>query len=142
MTLQQFLEALLQIVLTAAIPLCLKFLYSYITTLVAEKTQGMTNEKLREYINNAVQAVLKAVDATYQTYVDSLKKSGSFNANAQKTAFEKAKAAALLMITEDMQEAITIMYGDFDVWLDQTIEQLVLANKSEDKQSAVLTLMV
>lgn len=142
MTWQQFLEALLQIVITAAIPLCLKFLYSFITAIVAEKTQNMDNKQLKEFINNAVQAVLKAVDATYQTYVDSLKKQGKFDAEAQKEAFEKAKNAAILMITEDMQKAITTMYGDFNTWLDNTIEQLVLANKSEDKQSAVFAIMV
>lgn len=129
MTVEQLLQDLLFIVLTAAIPLCLKFLYSWVTSVVEEKTQGIDNAQVKEYINSAVQAVMKAVMSTYQTYVDSLKKQDLFDADAQRESFEKAKNAALLMITEDVKAAVEQMYGDFDTWIDNTIEQFVKANK-------------
>lgn len=129
MTLEQLLQDLLFIVLTAAIPLCLKFLYSWVTSIVEEKTQGIDNAQVKEYINSAVQAVMKAVMSTYQTYVDSLKKQDLFDSDAQREAFEKAKNAALLMITEDVKAAVEQMYGDFDTWIDNTIEHFVKANK-------------
>lgn len=129
MTVEQFLQDLLFIVLTAAVPLCLKFLYSWVTSIVEEKTQGIDNAQVKEYINSAVQAVMKAVMSTYQTYVDSLKKQDLFDADAQREAFEKAKNAAMLMITDDVKTAVEQMYGDFDTWIDNTIEQFVKANK-------------
>lgn len=140
MTLEQFLQDLFFLVLTAAIPLCLKFLYSWVTTFVEEKTQNMDNAQLKEYINSAVQAVMKAVMSTYQTYVDSLKKQDLFDEEAQKKAFEMAKNAALLMITEDVKEAVEEVYGDFNTWIDSTIEQFVKANKDGNVEATVLSL--
>lgn len=140
MTLEQLLQDLLYLVLTAAIPLCLKFLYSWVTTVVEEKTQNMDNAQLKEYINSAVQAVMKAVVSTYQTYVDSLKKQDLFDEEAQKKAFDMAKNAAMLMITEDVKAAVETVYGDFDAWIDNTIEQLVKANKDGTVEATVHTL--
>ena len=140
MTLEQFLQDLFFLVLTAAIPLCLKFLYSWVTTFVEEKTQNMDNAQLKEYINSAVQAVMKAVMSTYQTYVDSLKKQDLFDEEAQKKAFEMAKNAAMLMITEDVKVAVEEVYGDFNTWIDSTIEQFVKANKDGNVEATVLSL--
>lgn len=140
MTLEQLLQDLLYLVLTAAIPLCLKFLYSWVTTIVEEKAQNMDNAQLKEYINSAVQAVMKAVMSTYQTYVDSLKKQNLFDTDAQKEAFEMAKNAAMLMITEDVKAAVETVYGDFDAWIDNTIEQLVKANKDGNVEATVYAL--
>ena len=140
MTVEQLLQDLLFIVLTAAIPLCLKFLYSWVTSVVEEKTQGIDNAQLKEYINSAVQAVMKAVMSTYQTYVDSLKKQDLFDADAQKKAFEMAKNTAMLMITDDVKTAVEQMYGDFDTWIDNTIEQFVKANKDGKVEETVYAL--
>lgn len=140
MTLEQFLQDLFFLVLTAAIPLCLKFLYSWVTTFVEEKTQNMDNAQLKEYINSAVQAVMKAVMSTYQTYVDSLKKQDLFDEEAQKKAFEMAKNTALLMITEDVKAAVEEVYGDFNAWIDNTIEQFVKANKDDNVEATVFSL--
>ena len=140
MTLEQFLQDLFFLVLTAAIPLCLKFLYSWVTAFVEEKTQNMDNAQLKEYINSAVQAVMKAVMSTYQTYVDSLKKQDLFDEEAQKKAFEMAKNAALLMITEDVKAAVEEVYGDFNAWIDNTIEQFVKANKDGNVEATFLSL--
>ena len=140
MTLEQFLQDLFFLVLTAAIPLCLKFLYSWVMAFVEEKTQNMDNAQLKEYINSAVQAVMKAVMSTYQTYVDSLKKQDLFDEEAQKKAFEMAKNAAMLMITEDVKVAVEEVYGDFNTWIDSTIEQFVKANKDGNVEATVLSL--
>lgn len=140
MTVEQFLQDLFYIVLTAAIPLCLKFLYSWVTSVVEEKTQNMDNAQLKEYINSAVQAVMKAVLSTYQTYVDSLKKQDLFDDEAQKKAFQMAKDAAMLMITEDVKAAVEEMYGDFNAWIDNTIEQFVKANKDGKVEETVYAL--
>lgn len=140
MTLEQFLQDLFFLVLTAAIPLCLKFLYSWVMAFVEEKTQNMDNAQLKEYINSAVQAVMKAVMSTYQTYVDSLKKQDLFDEEAQKKAFEMAKNAALLMITEDVKAAVEEVYGDFNAWIDNTIEQFVKANKDGNVEATFLSL--
>lgn len=142
MNLEQFLQGLLYIALTAAIPFTLKFLCSWVTALVKEKTQGMENAQLKEYINSAVQAVMKAVMSTYQTYVDSLKKQGSFDEEAQKNAFNMARNTAVRLITEDVRMAVEKVYGDFGTWIDNTIEQLVKAHNDDNMESTIASMML
>ena len=46
-----------------------------------------------------------------------------------KEAKEKATAIAKQLITKDIKEAITTVYGDFDSYLDATVETIVNLNK-------------
>ena len=64
-----------------------------------------------------------------QTYVDSLKRSGSFDKEAQYNALTMAKEKAHALISDDMVNAIENGYGAFDTWLDTRIEQTVRATK-------------
>ena len=139
-TMSEFLWILFQVVLVPAVPVLLKILYNFVVAYTAEKSEKIENEKVRGYVNDAVKAVMTAVTSTFQTYVDSLKKQGKFDKEAQKIAFNTARDTALLMLTQDMRDAVTTLYGDFDTWLTKTIEQLVLANKEGNTDAVVLAL--
>ena len=139
-TMSEFLWILFQVVLVPAVPILLKILYNFVVAYTAEKSEKIENEKVRGYVNDAVKAVMTAVTSTFQTYVDSLKKQGKFDEEAQKIAFNTARDTALLMLTQDMRDAVTTVYGDFDTWLSKTIEQLVLANKEGNTDAVVLAL--
>ena len=136
----EFLWVLFQVVLVPAVPVLLKILYNFVVAYTAEKSEKIESEKVRGYVNDAVKAVMTAVTSTFQTYVDSLKKQGKFDEEAQKIAFNTARDTALLMLTQDMRDAVTTVYGDFDTWLSKTIEQLVLANKEGNTDAVVLAL--
>ena len=69
-----------------------------------------------------------------------MNKQGKFDEEAQKIAFNTARDTALLMLTQDMRDAVTTLYGDFDTWLSKTIEQFVLANKEGNTDAVVLAL--
>lgn len=141
-TVNELVEVLVRVALIPAIAALGKFLYSIITKYVEEKTKNIKDEKTRNYVRDAVKAVLTAVDSTFQTYVDSLKKSGNFmSEEAHKEAFNRAKNIALTMLTQEMREAVRITYGDLDVWLNNVIEQLVGANKKDNKEDTVLALI-
>ncbi len=77
----------------------------------------------------ALSAVNDAVLTISQTYVDSLKKSGKFDIEAQNLAKNKAIDTATALMTEDVRKAIDKMYGDFNLWLDTAIESSVKENK-------------
>ena len=139
-TMSEFLWILFQVVLVPAVPVLLKILYNFVVSYTAEKSEKIENEKVRGYVNDAVKAVMTAVTSTFQTYVDSLKKQGKFDEEAQKIAFNMARDTALLLLTQDMRDAVATMYGDFDTWLAKTIEQLVLANKEGNTDAVVLAL--
>lgn len=136
----EFLWVLFQVVLVPAVPILLKILYNFVVAYTAEKSEKIENDKVRGYVNDAVKAVMTAVTSTFQTYVDSLKKQGKFDEEAQKIAFNTARDTALLMLTQDMRDAVTTLYGDFDTWLSKTIEQFVLANKEGTVDATVLAL--
>lgn len=141
-TISEFLWILFQVILVPAIPVLLKILYNFVVAYTAEKSEKIENEKVRGYVNDAVKAVMTAVTSTFQTYVDSLKKQGKFDEEAQKIAFNTARDTALLMLTQDMRDAVTTLYGDFDTWLSKTIEQFVLANKDGTIEATVMALTV
>lgn len=83
------------------------------------------NEEAHKYLDQAANAVTIAVTCVAQTYVDSLKASGSFDKKAQKKAFESAKDKALALITTEGKNAVIELYGDFNEWLTAQIETKV-----------------
>ena len=53
------------------------------TRLISYLNSKIKDEKARELLSQATAVVTNAVRAVFQTYVDSLKKSGNFGAEAQ-----------------------------------------------------------
>ena len=82
-----------------------------------------------KYIVMVYQTIRDCVSATTQTYVDSLKKQGKFDAEAQKIAFQMSFDAVVATLTEDAKEYLTAAYGDLTVYLTSKIEAEVKAQK-------------
>lgn len=72
-----------------------------------------------------------AVLTVSQTYVDELKRQGKFDKQAQETAKQMAIDKAKSLITEEAKNAVTLLYGDFEAYLNSQIEALVRENKIE-----------
>ena len=89
------------------------------------------NEKAVALLTTATTIVLNAVRSVFQTYVESLKASGSFNAEAQKTALSKAKDIALSQLGDDVKEYISSIYGNLDGWLTNQIESTINLLKNQ-----------
>ncbi len=70
------------------------------------------DEKAAALFTKTVDIVTNAVTITSQTYVESLKNSGSFGKEEQLIAFEKAKAIITSELTEDLKTFIVQNYGD------------------------------
>lgn len=128
--LNELLMTLIQAVIIPAIPILVGYLVKLLKAKAEQTTVKINNELVRQYLQEAIDAVLQAVTYTAQTYVDSLKKQGKFDADAQKVAFTKAKEIALQLLTEDAKNLITDLYGDLTVWLDTKIEQTVKEQKT------------
>lgn len=105
------------------------YVIAFLRKKTADVTEGIKNDTVKKYVSIASNAVLQAVQFIAQTYVDSLKAAGTFDAEAQATAFAKAKKVAISLITEEAAQVIAEAYGDFDIWIDTKIEQLVKATK-------------
>lgn len=98
-----------------------------------EVTELKKYEKLNKYIDDAQNVVATVVTSIAGTFVDSLKKSGNFSKEAQKEAKNQAIEISKSLITEEMKNAITVARGDFDVYLDNLIEQIVREIKVESQ---------
>ena len=88
------------------------------------------DEKAAALFAKAVDIVTNAVRITFQTYVESLKNSGSFGKEEQLIAFEKAKAIITSELTEDLKTFIVQNYGDLQTWISNQIEATIYKLKN------------
>ena len=90
------------------------------------------NNKAADLLTTATTIVINAVRSVFQTYVEALKKEGSFNKDAQIIALNKAKDIALTQMTDEVKNYLVTTYGSLDSWLDTNIEATIniLKNKS------------
>ena len=125
-------EIVIQIIQVCVIPLfgiLTKYLVDYLTAKRNEINSKTDNETAQKYTNMIYQTVVDCVIATNQTYVDSLKKSGSFDEAAQKEAFNRTMNAIMTILSDDTKEYITEATGDLNTYLTQLIEAEVNKRK-------------
>lgn len=125
-------EIVIQIIQVCVIPLLsilTKYLVDYLTAKRNEINSKTDNETAQKYTNMIYQTVVDCVIATNQTYVDSLKKSGSFDEAAQKEAFNRTMNAIMTILSDDAKEYITEATGDLNTYLTQLIEAEVNKRK-------------
>ena len=118
-------------VITAAVPVLTTFIVQCIMRLKENLLAQTDSTKQAWYVEEIAKAVTEAVSATSQTYVDALKKAGTFDLEAQKEAARRALAAALAAISPAAQEFIGRMYGDISEYLATRIEAEVRKQKQE-----------
>jgi hypothetical protein len=117
--------------------ICLIPLLAYGTTwlikwLKAKETEvnnKLENETAEKYVSMVAQTITDCVIATNQTYVEALKKQGSFDENAQKIAFKKTYEAVMAVLSEDAKEYLAALYGDVTAYLIARIEAEVNLQK-------------
>ena len=105
------------------------YIVQYIRTKTAELNNKNDNEMLSKYITMLSDTVIDCVIATNQTYVDSLKAQGKFDAEAQKIAFEMTYNAVIKVLSNDAKDYLTNIYGDLSTYIINMIEAEVNRNK-------------
>lgn len=123
----QILLNVLATVVTCIILPLISFLGVKLTQWLNTKIKDEKGQKL---IEGAVDVVVNAVRSVFQTYVESLKNSGNFNAEAQKIAFNLAKSIVLKQLTEDSKVYIANNYGDLEEWIRNQIEASIYKLKN------------
>lgn len=87
------------------------------------------SEKLNKYIAMLADTITQCVIATNQTYVESLKKEGKFDLEAQQIAFQKTLLAVQATLTAEAKQYLIEFYGDLDIYITSAIEAAVNSNK-------------
>lgn len=127
---QDFLTQLYNLVLFPLILTVGGFMIVFINTKTQELKNKTKNEKEQKYIERIGGIINACVLTTNQTYVETLKKQGKFDAEAQKQAFETTKTAVLGMLNVELQDFITQAFGDINEYLTTAIEASVSSNKA------------
>lgn len=128
MEFSEMLNYILYVLLTVIMPVIAKYAVDLIKTKIKESNiieEATKNENISNLIKEALGNVMDAVLYVNQTFTDSLKKKGEFNEDAWEEARKKAYNVALETISEESKNAIIMMYGSFDKWLQVKIESSV-----------------
>lgn len=129
---------LLMAVLTAAVTALSAFVAAFVKK-KGEQAAAETNSTLLKNVIEEVTGIVDiAVSAVSQTYVDELKKAGSFDAEAQKQALAMALAACIKAISPATKAFIEETYGDLTEYLTTYIEAEVRKQKVLPAATAAL----
>ena len=110
----------------------------YLVTLIHAKKQELikkaNNETTKKYLDMLDKTITDCVLATNQTYVDTLKKVGSFDAEAQKKAFQLTYEAVMAILTDEAQSYLSEAIKDLNAYITTRIESQVVVVKQQPAQ--------
>lgn len=118
-------EKILIAVITAVVPVLAGFLSTWLKSLYDNNKTKIKNEKAQVTLGLVNDMIIAAVETTTSTYVKELKKAGTFDAEAQKEAFNKTWVAVQAQLTTDAKTVIQDVYGNVEAFLTNKIEQTV-----------------
>lgn len=91
------------------------------------------SDELKGIVNSLNELVRNSVLEVYQTYVEELKKCGSFNETAQKEALERSFALINRNMPEKVHAWLEANYGDIEAYLKSLIEAQIGLLKNQSK---------
>lgn len=106
------------------------YLVTFIHTKKKELQEKTKSEMAKKYLELLDKTISECVIATNQTYVNSLKAQGSFDAAAQKEAFRLTYETVLNILTEDAEMYLKTAVADLHTYITNKIETEVVFSKS------------
>lgn len=99
---------------------------------------NMINSKVKDqnaakHLTAITQITTDAVMNVFQSFVDTLKKNGSFDEKAKAEAKEKAWVIVSQQLTPELKDYISTNYGDVKEWVYNKIEAIIYTLKSTGK---------
>lgn len=106
------------------------YIVKFIQVKSTEITGKVDSDLADKYINMLAVTIENCVIATNQTYVETLKAAGKFDAEAQKTAFNMTKNAVMAILSDEAKKYLESAVGDLNEYITQQIEAAVNVNKA------------
>ncbi len=110
------------------------YLARLISVKLGELKEKSDNDKHDKYISMLDKTITECVLATTQTYVESLKKQGKFDLEAQKVALKMTYDNVLGILTEDAKEYLSEVIKDLNTYITTKIESEVAVSKQRPAQ--------
>lgn len=130
----QLLADIFEVCIIPLLGVLTAYLVKYIQVKSNEITTKSDNELVDKYTAMLADTISACVLATNQTYVESLKKQGAFNAEAQKVAFNMTLEAVMNILSEEAKEYLSEAFGDLNSYITSQIEASVNVNKIQVNQ--------
>ena len=109
-------------VIIAVVGFILSGLFALITYLI---NKYVKNNNAKNILNSLLTLVKSSVLEIQQTYVDTLKKQGSFDINAQKIALEKCYDKVITNMPKEMENWVRSNYSDIESFIKGLIESQI-----------------
>lgn len=109
------------------------FFMKWVNAKSAEIQANINDATLKKYMEMLTSTITDCVIATNQTYVESLKAQGKFDAAAQQRAFELTSKAVMEILSEDAKIYLASAVGDLNAYITKKIEAEVNINKVSKK---------
>ena len=123
------LQEVLEVVIIPLLGILTTVLIKYINSKSKEAASKTDNLLHQKYIYMLNDTITSCVLATSQTYVDTLKKEGKFDTEAQKKAFKMTYESVMNILTDDAKSYLYEIYGDLESYITAEIEAEVNHNK-------------
>lgn len=133
MTFKEFIQQLMYLVITGILPFVTVYFANFVKSIIQKNKDNIESEQVQNLIDYAGEAISVAVMTVSQTYVDTMKRQGKFDAEAQAIAKQMAIDKAKELISREMKSAIESVYTNFDAYLDNYIETVVRESKIDVK---------
>lgn len=131
MNIQEIVTTLFEVAIIPILIILTRYFVTWISTKVEELKTKTDNELFQKYISLLGQTVIQCVTTTQQTYVDSLKQQGKFDAEAQKKAFEDTYKAVLELLPNEAWNYLDNICLDLKEYIKTMIESEVYFNKNK-----------
>ena len=125
----QLIAQIFEICIIPILGVLTTFLISWINSKKEALKQQTNSETIRKYIDMLDSTINDCVIAMTQTYVNSLKIQGKFDAEAQKKAFTDVYNKVIAILGQDAIEYLNSAIGDLNEYITSKIEKEVSSNK-------------
>ena len=109
-----------------ALALIIAALAGYLITYINKKKKALEvetdNEKTKAYLDIIEKTIVDCVNATNQTFVETLKKEGKFTKEAQEEAFNKTLQSVKAILSKDCLEYLSLITTDVNTYIYNKIE--------------------
>lgn len=101
--------------------------------IIAWINSKIKDEKIKRILNDALKIVSNGVDYVYQTYVEELKGTTLWDADAMKEASSRAMEYINANLTEEAKAFISKNGKDLAEWIKEQIEIAIKKSKDQDR---------
>lgn len=126
----ELLYSIFELCIVPLLGILTAYVVSYIRAKTKELTEISKNDTLDKYLVMLAETVSRCVIATNQTYVDSLKEQGQFDATAQKVAFTMTLDSVMKIMGEEAILYLSEACGDLSAYITNMIEAEVKIQKA------------